>query len=188
MPERTDIEIIQDYLDGDTEAFDVIVHRYLTIVYNFVWRLSGGSSDTSDITQEVFIKVWRKIEQFDRKQNFKTWLFTIARHTAIDWFRKRHDKTFSSLAGPEDLAFEETIADREPLADEIFARAELKENLQTLIARLPEKYQTVVFLKHDEELTFEEMSKVLEAPLNTLKSRYWRALLLLREYLGNAPK
>ena len=188
MPEKSDIELIEGYISGEAEFLDVLIKRYLPMVYNFVLRLSGRSADAPDIVQDIFVKVWRKIESFDREKNFKTWLFTIAHRTVIDWFRKKKEKIFSALSGEEDLPFEDSLIDAEPLPDEIFSRAEERESLRRLISRLPEKYQTVVYLKYDEELTFEEISQVLEVPLNTVKSQYRRALLLLKDMLRNAPK
>jgi len=188
MIDRDDIQLIEDYLSGDENAFGLIISRYLKLVYNFVHRFSGNSDDTPDIVQEVFIKVWKNLKKFDLDKNFKTWLFAIARNTAIDWLRKKKNILFSELdlhIEENEKSFEESVADTEPLPDEIFQRKELKKELENALQKIKPDFREIILLHYTENLTFEEISEMVGRPLNTTKSHHHRALHSLRKILLN---
>ena len=122
--ERTDEQLIAAYFKCDERVLNELVHRNLQMVYNFVHRFAGNTGDAEDITQEVFVKVRSHLKSFHSGANFKTWLFTIAHRTAIDWLRKRI--VFSDMNSKDDDVFSETIADTELLPGELFAWADGK--------------------------------------------------------------
>lgn len=187
MPD--DQQLITKYLeDDDANAFEDLLKRYLQPIYNFVYRLTG-SEDTQDIVQEVFIKVWKKIASYDSNYSFKSWIFTIARNTAIDWLRKKRNLVFSSLNSSDDSEFsiEDTILDTAPLPEEIFAQKENELLIRKAINSLSPSSKEVLLLHLEEDLTFEEIAKITGRPMNTAKSQYRRALAKLREILGSAP-
>lgn len=186
--ERDDEQLIAAYLSGEEEALERLIGRNVDMVYNFVYRFVGNTGDAEDITQEVFVKVWRHMKDFHGGATFKTWLFTIAHRTAIDWMRKRKRIVFSDVESPDELyTFAETIPDDEPLPDELFARAEEKEFVESLFMRLSPAHREVLYLHYYDGLTFDEMGSVLGKSLNTVKSQHRRAILALREMM-NAPK
>lgn len=165
--------------------FDLIVKQYLKPIYNFAFRLSGNESDAADITQEAFLKVWKNIKNINSDKNLKTWIFTIARNTTIDWFRKRKNISFSKMGeGENENNFEESIEDIEPLPDEIFERKELKKELEIALSKIRPDFREIIFLHYSENMTFEEISKIVGKPLNTVKSHHLRALSALRKLLS----
>lgn len=181
--EQTDEQLMAEYVAGKASALPALIERYLKPIYNFTYRLSGNADAASDITQEVFIKVWKYRHKFKPEYRFKTWLFTIARNTTIDWLRKKRPVLFSELdarSSDEAPAFADTIADEAPLADELFTNQEHAEAATKLLNTLPAHDQEIILLRHQQELSFEEIAKVLARPLNTVKSQYRRALLALR--------
>jgi len=182
--ERSDLELVSDYLQGEEQAFSVIVSRYTQPMYNFIARVCGDREEAHDLTQEVFVKVWKNIRSFDVHRNFKTWMYRIARNTAIDWLRKRKHVQFSDLISGEHESFEETLPSTEPLPGEVFARTELKEELERALSKTHPEYRMILLLHLIEQMTFEEMADVLNKPMNTVKSQYRRALLTLRRELG----
>lgn len=106
-----------------TEDMGAIVRQYIKPLYNFVYRIIPDSGEVEDIIQEVFVKIWKNIKKFDPKQNpsadgFKTWIFTIARNTTIDWLRKKKSISFSQMdsrAGEiDEKSFEANLPDLEP--------------------------------------------------------------------------
>lgn len=187
--ESTDEEIILSYKNGEREAFKKLIDRYTASLYNFVARLAG-KNDAPDITQEIFIKVWKNLNRFDEnKASFKTWIFTIAKNTTTDFLRKKKSLLFSDLNNPtrsdlDDNSFEENIPDEDLLPDETLQKLEEKtadeKFLNDLLAKLRPIYQEILALHYQEEMTFEEIGKVLVKPLNTVKSQHRRALLELR--------
>jgi RNA polymerase sigma-70 factor (ECF subfamily) len=132
--------------------------------------------------------VWKKIDSFDPDQNFKTWLFTIARRTVIDHWRKNHDRRFSDLdTASSGQDWSESIPDPEPWPDQIFAQAELKTKLDQALKQLPKYDETIIFLHLNQDLNFSEIALILDKPVNTIKSQYRRAIIKLKDLLITAP-
>jgi RNA polymerase sigma-70 factor (ECF subfamily) len=161
---------------------ELILKQYLKPVYNFAFRIVRDRSEAEDITQEVFVKIWKNIKKFDPDQNFKTWLFTIARNTTFDWLRKRKDISFSQM-GDDEKKFEETLSSIEPLPDEIFIKKELAKELEEVLSKIRPDFREIILLHYTEDLTFEEISKIVNKPLNTVKSHHLRGLSSLRKML-----
>jgi len=180
-----DIDLIQQYLRGDSKSLDVLIEKYLKIIYGFVYKNVGGSPSgqaiAEDITQEIFIKVWKNIRKFDQNKTFKPWLFQIAKNTAIDYLRKKKSIPFSSFEnekGQNPLV--ENIADiplnlLEKLSDE--------KTIAGVMQGLTEKEQKVVNLRLTEGMSFKEIAEASKEPVNTVKSRYRRSLIILRKNL-----
>ncbi|MFA6445926.1 MAG: RNA polymerase sigma factor [Candidatus Paceibacterota bacterium] len=182
---RTDIELVTDYINGDEQALNFLIKRYTQNVYYFVYRLSGSGRDSEDIVQDVFVKVWKNIDKYDAKQNFRTWLFTIARNTTIDWLRKKKHVPLSSFDSDEgDNIISDTAKDNELLPDELAEKADDKMFVEKILQTLSPENREILFLHYNEELTFDEIGKILRKPLHTVKSQHRRALLSLRDKIG----
>lgn len=177
-----DEELILKYINGEDDSFRILINRYTASVYNFVYRFVG-IDNAPDVTQDVFIKVWKNIKNFDiEKSSFKTWLFTITRNTTIDFLRKKKSIVFSSLDS-EDFVFSENIRDENPLSDEEISKLEEKKIINKYLDKLNEIEKTIIMLHFEEELTFKEIGEVLGKPLNTVKSYHRRGLLKLKDFL-----
>jgi len=156
-----------------------LVNQYLKSVYNFILRIVSDKNEAEDITQEVFIKVWKNLKKFDPEKNFKAWLFTIARNTTIDFLRKRKNILFTE----KEEGFEETIPDIEPLPDEIFLRKELGKELEMALSKIRPDFREIIILHYIENMTFEEIGGIVGKPFNTVKSHHFRALHQIRGLL-----
>ncbi len=182
----TDEEIISAFNNGDEEAFKELVNRYTTPLYNFTARLAGAQN-APDIVQDTFVKAWKNLERFDaKKANFKTWIFTIARNTVTDLLRKKKSLLFSDIKTAEETdidSYAQNIPDEELLPDELLAKADEEKILHGMLDKLNPEYQEVLILHYQEEMTFDEISKVLGKSLNTVKSQNRRAILTLRKLL-----
>ncbi|MCX6736559.1 MAG: sigma-70 family RNA polymerase sigma factor [Candidatus Parcubacteria bacterium] len=178
-----DKQLIKNYLAGDKEALEILIDRYLKSVYNFVFRLCSNPQEASDITQETFIKAWKHLKKYNRKLNFKTWLFAIARNTTIDHLRKKKNIVFSDLENAEGDSFLDSIPSQELLPDALFEKKELNKLLNKALDQLSYNYKTVVLWHLSEGMTFEEISQILKKSVNTVKSQYRRALAILKKYL-----
>jgi RNA polymerase sigma-70 factor (ECF subfamily) len=184
--EETDEEIIVSYKNGEQEALRILIHRYTTPLYNFVARLVG-QRNASDIVQEIFIKVWKNIRRFNpTKASFKTWIFTVAKNTTTDFLRKKKSLVFSDIKKGDDEnvdSFANNIPAENLLPDEILQKLEDVEILNRTLEKLRLDYREVLTLYYQEEMTFEEIGKVLDKPLNTVKSQHRRAIIELRKML-----
>jgi RNA polymerase sigma-70 factor (ECF subfamily) len=138
-----------------------------------------------DLTQEIFVKVWKNLKRFDQNKNFKTWLFAIAKNTTFDWLKKKKELPFSCFADEERNNILENIADEEILPDEILARNNLAEELENSLQKLPPLYRAVLLLHYRENFSLHEIAEILNEPYNTIKSRHQRGLGKLKELLSN---
>jgi len=180
--EKDDEQLIKEYLDGNQDSFKMLIDKYTPSLYNFSVRFVGKDY-ANDIVQDAFIKVWRNIKKFDHeKANFKTWIFTITRNTITDYLRKKKMINFSSL-DKEEEKFEDNIEDEVILPDEALIKLEDKEFLNNILDQIPNNYKEVLILYYQEEMTFSEIGKMLNKPLNTVKSYHRRALILLRNII-----
>ena len=181
MDSFTDEQLVGKYLkNNDNSAFEELVKRYLPLIFGFVKRYTGNQDNASDIVQEVFVKVWKNIKSFDQTKSFKTWIFTIAKRTAIDELRKKKALPFSALReeGFEDFIIDESLS----VLDQIFSQQQSQE-LATAVTKLPMHYRSIIKLYSHDGLNFREIASKLKEPLNTVKSRYRRGLTLLKKLL-----
>lgn len=181
---ETDEEIVALYQSGERDAFKILMDRYTPILFNFTARLTNRN-DAEDIVEEIFIKVWKNINHFDSSRaSFKTWIFTIAKNATTDFLRKRKSLLFSDMENnTEDETFSEKINDEKMLPDEALQKLQDKNSLHDTINKLSLNYKEVLLLHYQEEMTFEEIGKVLNKPLNTVKSQHRRAIIELRKIL-----
>jgi len=182
MASFTDEQLVGRYLNEQNErALEDLVRRYLPLIFSFVKKYTGNEGDASDIAQEVFVKVWKNIKSFDQNKSFRTWIFTIAKRTAIDELRKKNALPFSLLR--EEGDFIESLGDESPsVLDQIFSQQQSQE-LAGAVAKLPTNYRSVIKLYSNDGLNFREIASKIKEPLNTVKSRYRRGLALLKKLL-----
>lgn len=161
-----------------------LIREYIKPVYNLVFRLTGKSDEAEDLTQETFLKAWKNIKKFDKNKSFKTWIFTIAHNTVIDFYRKKKPIPFSKLdsANDEDgSTFESSLQGDELSPEELFEKQQEESILLSALENLSLDERTIIVLHHTDELTFDEISDVLKKPINTIKSTYRRSLIKLRK-------
>ncbi len=188
MENLEDTDLIRAYANGDERAFELLVSRYVGPLYRFLFRLVRNAQTAEDLSQETFVKVWKSLKRYDPSKSFKAWIYAIARNTALDALRKKDPMTFTALeredANGDDLNLAIDVEDTRPLPDELAAQEETAEALDRAMAHLPPKQQAVVLLHDAEGLTFQEIGDSLHESLNTVKSRYRRAVERLKILLN----
>ena len=127
--------------------------------------------------------IWKNLKKYRKEENFRTWIFSIARNAAIDFLRKKKSIIFSDLENESGIPAEEIFENSEPLPDEIISFAEDKKILDKLMNKLPLFYREVLFLYYNNNFTFDEIGKIMNKPLNTVKSQHRRALIELKRLL-----
>lgn len=174
-------QIISKILDGDESSFSEIMGLYLKPIYNFLHRLVGDRDVAEDLTQETFVKAWKKLKRFDQKRSFKTWLFTIAKNTAFDWLKKKKEIPFSSFTDEEGESWLENVADENILPDEILERSDITEELDAILQKIPVHYRAILLLHYKEDFSLHEIAEILGEPYNTIKSRHQRGIARLKK-------
>ncbi len=178
-----DKKLIQQYLKGDEASLEFLIKRYLKMIYNFTYKNMGNCAEAEDITQEVFVKVWKNIRKFDQNKNFKPWLFQIAKNTAIDFLRKKKSIPFSKFENEKGQnVLMETIAAAPANLINILSD---KRTLAVAMQNLNEKEYKLINLRHNEGLSFKEVAEIFNESINTVKSRYRRTLANLKRSIKN---
>jgi len=180
----SDPELIAQYLKGDILSLETLIQRYLGQIYSFTRRFVGNPEEAEDITQEVFVRIWRNLKKFDQQKSFKTWIFSIAKNACIDFLKKKKTLSFSEFeneSGENIIA--ETLADPAPLPQELLEQKGLADLLAGALEKLSPKYRMVLFLRYNDHFSFQEIADSLNESLDTIRSRHYRALFLLRDLL-----
>jgi len=187
--QRSDEEIIIEYLNGNKNSFTEIVNRYLKSIYNFSYRLIGNEKAAEDIAQEVFLKVWKNIKKFDLEKSFKTWIFSIAKNTCIDYLRKRKDVPISMFDSEDGgNVIEDNLVDVELKADELFALAQDKKEVEKMMTGLTISQKEVIIMKYMNEMSLSEIAEIMKIPVDTAKSHHRRALIKMKRLLNDSIK
>lgn len=168
---------------GDLDAFNALVERYQTTVYNICLRMLGAPQPAEDATQEAFIHAYRRIDSF-RGGVFRSWLFRIAANACYDEMRRRKTRTAVSLDEPygEDERRHD-LPDAGPSMEEHAERVELRGALEAALARLPEDQRLAIVLVDVQGLEYAEVAVVMQCSLGTVKSRINRGRARLRAFL-----
>ncbi len=173
--ERSDVNLIQDTIEGDENAFTVLVNRYQKQVHTLVWRKIGDFHIAEEITQDIFLKVYKKLISLQPPYHFPGWLYVIATRHCIAWFRKnKHHITSLSDISTVELE-EHCYLQYEADCSEASTVENQRGIVKQLLKKLPESERTVVMLHYLADMSCEKISKFLGVSQNTIKSRLYRA-------------
>ena len=170
-----DVTLIQRTLEGDQNAFTALVNKYQKWVHTLVWRKVGDFHIAEEITQDVFLKVYKKLSTLKPPEQFPGWLYVITTRHCIAWLRKKRQPTSSLDAMPAPELEELCYAQYEASRGEATAVERQREIVKQLLQKLPESERTVVTLHYLAEMSCEEISEFLGVSPNTVKSRLHRA-------------
>lgn len=188
-----DAGLVAELQSGSEEAFALLIAQYHQPLYSLIARSIQDPADAADITQEVFIKVFRSIRGFHGDSSLRTWLYRIALHEASNqrrwWSRhKRQELTIDSpTVEPDDdgdrLCLGATLADHRDSPFDHAVQKQVREHVESALQQLPEAYRTVVILREIEGFAYEEIAEILDVNLGTVKSRLTRGRAALRTVL-----
>ncbi len=169
--ERCDEELLQASAK-DEGAFSILLEKWWNKIFSFILFKIKNYEEAKELTQEVFLKIYLNIENFDPSYKFSTWAFKIAQNLSIDYLRKKH---FLST----ELSEKSAITSNTPLHNLI--KMEEEKKIWEAVEKLPEEYKEVIILRHLQELSYDEISKILNLKLGTVKNRIFKA----RQELAN---
>lgn len=176
-----DEALIAAALKGSAYAWEKLVKRYETRVYNHGLRLTGNTSDAMDLMQEVFLGVYRNLHRFRGDAKFSSWVFRIAHNKAVDMNRRKRFVTVQSRSSDSEEDILDTLpgaADAEP--EFRLNEKELNTKVLTMLSTLPLEQRLIVELKIFQSLTFEEIAELQDMSVNTAKTRFYAALKKLK--------
>ncbi len=193
MTREQETAAIQSVLDGDVNAFEVLVKEYEKNVYNLALRMTGNSEDAADMSQEAFIKAYNSLSSFRGDSKFSVWLYRIVSNVCLDYLRSRTRKPTVSLSTENDDGeeIELDIADETQSPEFLFDRRLTRDAVRRGLAALPPDHREILLLREIQGLSYEEIAAALELEAGTVKSRIFRARKKLCSFLikdGNIPE
>ncbi len=173
MNEGDDIALVEQCLSGDPAAFGALVDRYQQAVFNVALRMVNRYEDAQDIAQTVFLKAYRNLGGYKAEYKFFSWIYRMVINESINFLDRR--RSTESL--------EDIHVSSEPDPHVSLETAELNRSLESAIAALSPEHRVVIILRHFEDLSYDEIARILRIPEKTVKSRLFSARRRLRETL-----
>ena len=161
--------LIRRCLKGDQLAWETIVRQYRRKVFNVAYKFVGRHDEAEDLTQDIFLKIFKSLDTFDRRANFQTWLISVSRNLCIDHYRsvRKERETIDRAVDTSDIA----PASPEPGPIAALEQRDRVVLLRQALAALPETLRTAVLLRDIQELSYQEIADKLKLPEGTVKSR-----------------
>jgi len=178
--------LVSELQAGSDAAFDWLVTHYHSCVYNLAYGILGDAADAADVTQEVFLRVFRGIHGFRRGSSLKTWLYRISVRQALNhrrWIWRHHREQISIDAEQDSRGPLLDLKDAEATPFEQCAAREVQATVRQALGEVPSLFRSAVILRDLEGLSYEEVAEVLEVSVGTVKSRILRGRRLLKEIL-----
>ncbi len=180
--------VVAELKAGSEEAYAWLIAQYHQSIYSLVYRVLNDPSDAADVTQEVFLKVFRGMRQFNGQASLKTWIYRIAIHEASNqrrwWFRhKSRERSLEPQEPQESRGLEEVLVDDAESPFDSVSHEEVRARVEMELKQVPEPYRTTVVLRDIEEFSYEEIAEILQVSLGTVKSRLMRGRDALKRRL-----
>lgn len=166
--------IIKKAQDGDLNAFSELISSYKKLIYNLCLRMMNDKTEAEDATQEAFIKIYRGLKSYNGTSKFSTWAMKISSNVCIDIIRKRKVQT---------VPIEDYEVNDDSSPEKAFLELETRKDVERAVQSLPEKYRIMIVYYHFMNLSYQEISNILNEPMTIVKNRLYRARLMLKEYL-----
>lgn len=176
--------LIQEVVEGDRKAFEMIIRRYEQPLVNYLARTLGDRETALDFAQDIFLKAYASLASYRHGYKFSTWLFKIASNHVIDHWRKKKIAAVSldQPAGDEHFPMIQ-IRDRTETVARTFELAELRAKIEQALVKVPEAFRELFVLRHVNEFSYEEIANIKGLPVGTVKNRVFQAKELIRRQL-----
>jgi RNA polymerase sigma-70 factor (ECF subfamily) len=176
----SDAECVRKLQRGETDAFEILIRRHQKAIFNLVYRMLGDYDEAAEISQEAFLSAYRAIANFRGDSNFSTWLYRIALNHATTRRKSVNARQQRSVS----IDNTEPPVDPHPGPAETMEKKEIRQRVQHALNRLEPEDATIILLRDLQDAPYEEVARVLEIPLGTVKSRLHRARQALRSELS----
>lgn len=192
MTREREAAIINAVLDGDSNAYELLVREYEKNVYNLALRMTGNSEDAYDMSQEAFIKAYNSLSSFRGDSKFSVWLYRIVSNVCLDFLRSRNRRATVSLSVENDEGeeVELDIADEASSPQALLDRSLTRDAVRRGLQALPPDHREILLLREIQGLSYDEIAETLDLEVGTVKSRIFRARKKLCAFLikdGNIP-
>ncbi len=187
----SDVELIGKFNDGDVDAFEQLIIRYEKKIYSICFYFLKNREVADDAAQEIILKLYKKLGSFRQEAAFSTWMNYVASNTCRDYLRKRKRNKVLHLDDDiqtEDGQISRELPSEESTPEERIENKELGVLMQDTIAKLKEDHREILLMREYQELSYEEIAKILEISVGTVKSRIYRARKDLKALLNQGEQ
>jgi len=181
IAQKKDYDLILECLRGDQECFSELVSRYKNLVYSIILRMTKDNEEANDLAQDVFLKIYKNLRSYSPEYRFSTWVIRITTNHAIDQHRKKKQETVPFESVQHEV--EQTNLESSP--ETVYLKREQTRRINKLVADLPEMYRIPIVMYHQQGLSYQEISEIIDEPLSKVKNRIFRGRRLLKESLYN---
>ncbi|HLY60704.1 MAG TPA: RNA polymerase sigma factor [Terriglobia bacterium] len=182
--EENDAAVVAQVLAGDRDAFRVVVERHSQSLFRLAYRMTGNEQDAEDVVQETFMRAYRRLNKFEARSSFSTWLYRIAVNCSLDQSRKRRQQDERQLAPspelPDPLL---ALPSTDPSSERLAMSAEVRKKVEATLNELTEKEKAAFVLRHYEGMSIEEVGRAMGLRANAAKNNIFRAVQKLRRAL-----
>jgi len=173
--------VAERVLQGESASYETIVTAYQKSIYSLCYRMTGNSGDAEDLSQEVFIKAFRKLHTYDPSKRFSTWILTLGRNTCIDHLRRKKEDTLPFDEGSFDEGSKGERCGES--AESLYIQDEEKEEIQQAVDSLSPEYRILILLYHQQGKSYQEIAELEGISLSLVKNRIHRGRKMLRDEL-----
>lgn len=177
--DANDSDLVARVRGGDEDAFRLLVGRHSRALFGIAWRITGNSADADDVVQETFLRAYRRLDSYDGRAAFSTWLYRIAVNCAIDLNDSRRRRE-APIAEVEDLSH---LPQAQATPERVAHAAEMQRAIDDALTRLSGNERTAFVLRHYEGVPLEEIGEILGTRVSATKNTIFRAVRKLREQL-----
>ena len=181
-------ELMPRIAEGDEDAFEILVNRHQTFVLNLIYRFIGDRTQAKDLAQEVFVRVWQAAKSYKPEAKFTTWIYRIATNVCFNELKSARRRRWFQYRGfneDNEGSIEETFPDGSPTAEDLLLEKERSRQIFDALQSLPDNQRMALVLKRYNDLSYEEISRVMGCSVSAVESLLVRAKRTLQEKLKN---
>ena len=173
---KADLELVSEVKRGSQAAFSELVKRHQKGLFRLVWRVTRDQSLAEDVVQEAFVKAYQKINLFEERSSFKSWLYRIGINTAHNTLRSRKN---------DQVSIDDISISGQAESEKVLVYRDLQELVAKEMGNLPERQKTALQLRIFEDMSFQEIAEIMECPYDTAKANYRHGLMKMKAALEN---
>jgi len=183
--QRTDVELVKGVTAREESCFEELLDRYGSKVLNLALRITRNQEDAEEILQDVFLTVFTKVQSFEHKSQFSSWLYRVTMNASFMKIRARNRRRTVSIEDVEPMTLQNWVGTRTDMFDVDFmsSKHEIRDAIEAAVDKLPEEYRAIFVLRDIDGLSNEAVSNVLQLSVPAVKSRLHRARLIMRQQL-----
>lgn len=176
-----DCDLVTRAIAGREDGFEELVRRYQRPIAAYVYRMVGDYDAALDLTQEVFIKVYSSLVRYRPEFKFSTWIYKIAHNASIDHMRRNSTREQALTSEVDGEEREMPVMSRKLSPEQESEKEERRAEIERVVRQLPATYRELIILRHQHDLSYDEIAEVMSVPLGTVKNRLFRAREMMRQ-------